>query len=64
MLFGYTDNYIRTRVKGHVSLGNTIQNVHILDPLILPEICSTTTTLTSLSNNLRIIDKIYPDEWL
>jgi len=39
-----------------------MQNVHILDPLILPEICSTTTTLTSLSNNLRIIDKIYPDE--
>ena len=31
MLFGYTDNYIKTRVKGHVSLGNTIQNVHILD---------------------------------
>ena len=31
ILFGYTDNYIKTRVKGHVSLGNTIQNVHILD---------------------------------
>ena len=31
MLFGYTDNYIKARVKGNVSLGNTIQNVHILD---------------------------------
>ena len=31
MLFGYTDNYIKTRIKGPVSLENTIQNVLISD---------------------------------
>ena len=29
MLFGYTDNYIKTRIQGHISLENTIQNVFI-----------------------------------
>ena len=29
MLFGYTDNYIKTRIQGPVSLENTIQNVLI-----------------------------------
>ena len=31
MLFGYTDNYIKTRIQGPVSLENTIQNVLISD---------------------------------
>ena len=30
ILFGYTDNYIKTRVHGDISLENTIQNAHIL----------------------------------
>ena len=29
VLFGYTDNYIKTRIQGHISLENTIQNVFI-----------------------------------
>ena len=29
ILFGYTDNYIKTRIQGHISLENTIQNVFI-----------------------------------
>ena len=29
ILFGYTDNYIKTRIQGHTSLENTIQNVFI-----------------------------------
>ena len=29
MLFGYTDNYIKTRIQGPISLENTIQNVLI-----------------------------------
>ena len=29
ILFGYTDNYIKTRIQGHSSLENTIQNVFI-----------------------------------
>ena len=31
MLFGYTDNYVRTKIQGPFSLENTIQNVLILD---------------------------------
>ena len=31
MLFGYTDNYIKTRIQGPASLENTIQNVLISD---------------------------------
>tara|TARA_A100001011_G_scaffold339589_1_gene371119 strand:- start:2968 stop:4275 length:1308 start_codon:yes stop_codon:yes gene_type:complete len=29
MLFGYTDNYVKTKVQGPISLENTIQNVFI-----------------------------------
>ena len=29
ILFGYTDNYIKTRIQGPISLENTIQNVFI-----------------------------------
>ena len=29
MLFGYTDNYIKTKIKGPISLENTIQNVFL-----------------------------------
>ena len=28
-LFGYTDNYIKTKIQGPISLENTIQNVFI-----------------------------------
>ena len=31
ILFGYTDNYIKTRIQGHISLANTLQNVFISD---------------------------------
>ena len=31
MLFGYTDNYVKTRIQGPVSLENTIQNVYITE---------------------------------
>ena len=31
LLFGYTDNYVKTRIQGPVSLENTIQNVLILE---------------------------------
>ena len=36
-----------------------LKNTFILDSLILPKIYASTTTFTMLSNNLRIIDKIY-----
>jgi len=29
MLFGYTDNYVKTKIQGPISLENTIQNVLI-----------------------------------
>ena len=29
MLYGYTDNYVKTRIQGQISLENTIQNVLI-----------------------------------
>ena len=31
MLFGYTDNYVKTRIQGPVSLENTIQKVYITE---------------------------------
>ena len=31
IFFGYTDNYIKTRIQGPVSIENTIQNVFILE---------------------------------
>mgnify|MGYP003302620858 CR=1 FL=1 len=31
ILFGYTDNYIKTRIQGPISLENTIQNVFIAE---------------------------------
>ena len=31
ILFGYTDNYIKARIQGPISLENTIQNVFILE---------------------------------
>ena len=40
---------------------NNNKNVHIMDSLILPSIHASTTTFTSLSNALRIVDKIDHD---
>ena len=44
MLFGYTDNYIKTRIQGPISLENTIQNVLILEAKTTYVECEVSTT--------------------